>query len=159
MSEQWRWSREDSKNPYNIRNIIYNLVRKFSDVRLWNRAVQQLRNEGKLFDDVRDIKSIKILVRDMILEERGDVIANTLYSQLSKTIANKCTIGIADWYRVDILNESILDTEQTPHRVRLYEYQNGECVACGYWFTFDELTVDHIIPISAELRQIGRAHV
>lgn len=64
----------------------------------WAKAVQRLRETGRLTNSPRDIEPIKgEVVRDM-LEEEGELIASKLLKAYKKQLAKGATSGLAEWY-------------------------------------------------------------
>jgi hypothetical protein len=65
----------------------------------WMKAVQHLREEGKLLGEPKDIGNLIKEVKDDIREEEYEIILEFLYKTFSPELYRSCTHGLAEWYK------------------------------------------------------------
>lgn len=103
VSEQFK---EVRKRPRVQRDqgVAEQLGEQYATKARWAKAVQRLREAGRLTNSPRDIAPIKgEVVRDM-LEEEGELIASKLLKAYKKQLAKGATSGLAEWY-LELLKE------------------------------------------------------
>ena len=72
----------------------------------WEKAVQHLRDSGKLDNSPRDIGNlIKAVAVDIVEEEREDII-KFLFKEFGSEVVRTSTRGIAEWYKERLLKNN-----------------------------------------------------
>ena len=85
-------------NP-NSRDIVNAIIDSYRTEARWNKAVQHLRDEGKLQDAPQDIGDLLKAVNLDILEEEADNIKEILFKHFWKDISRGTTRGLPEWYK------------------------------------------------------------
>jgi hypothetical protein len=99
-------------NP-NSKDIVNALIDSYRTEARWNKAVQHLRDEGKLLDAPQDIGELLKAVNMDILEEEADTIKEILFKHFWKDIARGTTRGLPEWYKRKLMGvESGLDGDR-----------------------------------------------
>lgn len=80
-------------------NPVAELGRLFAQPARYAKAVQRLREQGKITDSERDIGLIIAEVRRDMFEEESDAIAGQLLSIFQKEIARTAVAPVAEWYK------------------------------------------------------------
>jgi len=85
------------------KQTIQDYLTSFRSESRWLKAVQHLRDEGKLENEPRDIGTLIKLVQQDIDEEETENIKNYLYGQYIKDIKYIATSGLPEWYKEKLL--------------------------------------------------------
>lgn len=93
---QWKAS-----NP-NKADVEQHLIVEFAVEARWRKAVQHLREAGKITDTPTDIGLIMAEVKADILKEEGNEIKEALFKHTWPRIARGVTAGIPEWYKKDL---------------------------------------------------------
>lgn len=72
----------------------------------WEKAVQHLRDEGKLSGDLKDIGPLINEVKADIEKEETDWIKDRLFAHFSQQIIRQTTYGLPEWYKGKMANLS-----------------------------------------------------
>lgn len=86
-------------------DVITKLIERYSTVARWQKAVQHLREEGKLDDSPKDIGSLIKEVNIDVHDEHADEIKEALFKWGWKKIARGITKGLPEWYKEKLLNK------------------------------------------------------
>jgi len=79
----------------------------------WNKAVQHLKEEGKLLDAPQDIGNLIKAVNLDVLEEEADEIKEILFKHYWKDISRGITRGLPEWYKRKLMGIDIgIDPEK-----------------------------------------------
>jgi hypothetical protein len=79
--------------------FIENLARRFCTEARWEKAVQHLRDEGKIEDSMRDMRFLVDEVKADVQAECLDDIKDALYAHFRKDLDRLYTRGLAEWYK------------------------------------------------------------
>lgn len=71
----------------------------------WHKAVQHLREAGKIEDSPRDIGNLIKEVQADLQKECADEIKDRLYKFALPIILRRCTGGLAEWYKEQLLKQ------------------------------------------------------
>ena len=72
----------------------------------WEKAVQHLRDEGKLENSPRDIGSLIKAVQDDIKDEEMENIKNFLWKEFGSEVLRTSVKGFPEWYKERLVRES-----------------------------------------------------
>ena len=78
-------------------------IQSFQNENRWEKAVQHLRDVGRLTQSPKDIGALIKEIQDDILEEEGENIKNYLFSQFKKDILRYAIKGFPEWYKDKLL--------------------------------------------------------
>ena len=73
----------------------------------WQKAVQHLREDGKLLGEPKDIGPLMKEVNRDIIEECKDEIMHELWACFRKDITKHATLGLPDWYKLQLAKGEI----------------------------------------------------
>ena len=80
-----------------------NLLNSYRTEARWAKAVQHLRDDGKLEDDPRDIGNlIKEIHRD-ILDEEKEAFKEELWKLYHRELLGKSIKGFPEWYKLELV--------------------------------------------------------
>lgn len=105
VSEAFRESQKmawKAANP-NGGDIIQAIGKALNNEARWRKAVQNLRENGKLEGSPRDISSLFREVPADILKEEKDKIVKSLFEWAWPQILRVATAGVAEWYKRELL--------------------------------------------------------
>lgn len=97
--KQWKQS-----NPTG-RDILALLGETYRHENRWKKAVQHLRDEGRLEGSPKDIGPLIAEAKRDLLSEEVDEIKERLFKWASPHILRKSTAGLAEWYKEELLKE------------------------------------------------------
>jgi hypothetical protein len=98
-------SRNRTRNGNQSSDIKKIICEQFKSEARWQKAMQHLRDDGKLENDLKDIgKLIKETIQDTI-EECEDEIKELLWKWLKPEFTRKITNGLPEWYKEKLMNE------------------------------------------------------
>lgn len=103
------WKADNPKG----RDIIGILIDSYRTPARWNKAVQHLRESGKLTDSPQDIPLLFKEVHTDLLAECGDDIKDKLFAWAWKQMGRGVTAGLPEWYKEQLLNQSFNGPEGT----------------------------------------------
>lgn len=98
---QGDWKERNPKNG----DIIQRLIDKYRTPARWDKAIQHLRDDGRLTDSPKDIGPVIVECQADILKECGDDIREELFKWAWKQIACKVVGGLPQWYRDKLFEE------------------------------------------------------
>jgi len=78
------------------------LIAELTTEARWRKAVQHLREAGKITDTPTDIGAIMLEVKADILKEEAEYIKEVLFKHFWPKIARGVTAGIPEWYKKDL---------------------------------------------------------
>jgi len=78
-------------------------IQSFQNENRWEKAVQHLRDAGKLTQSPKDIGALIKEIQSDILEEEAENIKNYLFSQFKKDILRYSIKGFPEWYKDKLL--------------------------------------------------------
>ena len=102
---QEEFKERHQKNPEHRpkKQTIQDYLKSFRNENRWLKAIQHLKEEGKLENQPRDIGPLIKLVHTDIDEEETENIKEYLYSQYIKDIKYIATSGLPEWYKEKLL--------------------------------------------------------
>lgn len=86
-------------------DIVEALRDTYRSERRWEKAVERLRDAGKLEESPRDIGALMKAVPDDVLEECREEIAAALFSAFWPEIKRGTTAGLAEWYKARLAEQ------------------------------------------------------
>ena len=102
-SNNWK-----AANP-NKQDVVFSIVHRFATEARWAKAVQHLREEGKLEGEPKDIGLLMREVPDDVFDEHGEEIRDMLYGHFKKQIARGLTRGLPEWYKARLIEEQTFE--------------------------------------------------
>ena len=113
VSEDFREKHKDSWKKANLTkpDVIQLLRTRYCSERRWEKAVERLRDEGRLEDSPRDIGLLMKEVPQDVLTECADEIKEALFTVYWKDIGRGTVAGLPEWYK-ERLAESQFDGEE-----------------------------------------------
>lgn len=93
-----------NENP-TTNDIIEQISQDLRTPARWNKAIQHLREQGKIEDSPRDIGVIIKEIQHDVIDECADEIKERLYNYASKHILRKVTSGFPEWYKEELLKK------------------------------------------------------
>ena len=94
------------RNPGQI-DVIMKIIEEYSTEARWMKAVQHLKEEGKIKGEVQDIGILLKEVSVDILNEDGEQIKERLMKYFWKKIARGVTRGLPEWYKNYLMEEAL----------------------------------------------------
>jgi len=102
-----KWVREEFKeamrsNPGGAKSsmdILMQIATKYKTEARWEKAVQHLRDDGRLTNEPKDIGPLIKEVREDVIAEEGDAIKEELFAWAKKKILPYVTGGLPEWYK------------------------------------------------------------
>ncbi len=85
--------------------ITQTIARQVCTPARWEKAVNALRDSGRLTGDERDIGPLIRQVQDDVFGEEEDLIKDMLYAWAKKSIARQVINGLPEWYKGRLGNE------------------------------------------------------
>lgn len=117
-----------SANPEQ-KDILEKIVYRFTTPARWNKAVEHLRDEGKIEDEPKDIGLIIREIQRDVLEECEDEMKAMLFNWAwDKAIKRGIVRGVPEWYKLKIA-EDVFDGHDTVHSD--VQQQSGDPEADG----------------------------
>jgi len=74
----------------------------------WQKAIQHLRDDGKLLGDPKDIGPLMKEVTRDIIEECQDEIMYELWACFRKDICKHATMGLPEWYKLQLAKGEVI---------------------------------------------------
>jgi hypothetical protein len=105
VSEAFREVHRKKKYNSSRKDVIQNLVEHYRTDARWQKAVQHIRDEGKLEDSPTDIGSLIKEVCVDVHEECKDEIQEILFKHFWKQIARGITAGLPEWYKETLIEK------------------------------------------------------
>jgi hypothetical protein len=105
VSEAFKEVHRSSKGKYrsNNKDVIQGLIENYRTEARWQKAVQHLKEAGKLEDSPTDIGSlIREVSTDVYAEERLEI-QEVLWKWAWKQISRGITAGLPEWYKEQLL--------------------------------------------------------
>ena len=87
------------------KNIVDRIAERFSGEARWEKALQRLREEGRLLGEPRDIGPAVKAIQSDIFEEESEEISDMLMKEFSGQIKSRCVKGFAEWYKAKLAKE------------------------------------------------------
>lgn len=91
-------------------DILAQLVEEYKTPARWNKAIQHLRENGTLLNDLADIRPLMKEVQADVLKECKDEIKDKLFENAWKHLSRNLTRGLPEFYKQHLL-ESQFGTE------------------------------------------------
>ncbi len=98
------------------RDIVTDLSHQLRSEARWRKAVQHVRESGRLTDTPKDIGLLVPEMLEDIKAEETEYIKNQLFTWAWKTISREVVKGFPDWYKQQLL-ESVLEEAQEEKEV------------------------------------------
>lgn len=112
---QEKHSKEWKKTNPSRKDIITELIETYAVPARWQKAVQHLRDDGKLEGSPRDIGNLIKEVQEDLKKEEEEAIKDVLYKHFIGQITRGCIAGFPAWYKEQIaegaLNELVRESE------------------------------------------------
>ncbi len=99
-----RWNKEEKS-----KSKIDSFFESFRTEARWEKAIQHLRDDGKLKNEPKDIGLLIKEIQKDIFEEEEESIKNFLWNEFKGHIARKSTSGFPEWYKERLVNNSFDD--------------------------------------------------
>lgn len=93
-------------------DVVQKLITKYKTAARWSKAVQHLREAGKIQDSPADIGALIKEVHEDIPAECEQEIKDELYKLALPAILRGCTSGLPQWYKEELLKKQF-ETEVT----------------------------------------------
>ena len=77
----------------------------------WAKAVQHLKEAGRLEGTPRDIGQLIVEVREDIVEEEMEAIKDFLFKQFGDELMRRSTVGLPEWYKNKLLEDSFVTVD------------------------------------------------
>lgn len=84
------------------KDLVANLIEKYKSEARWQKAIQHLREEGKLTETMKDTGLILKEIKDDLQKEEGDAIKEALYKHFMDEILRGATRGFPEWLKTQI---------------------------------------------------------
>lgn len=97
-------------NPTN-KDVIQRLILSLKTPARWQKAVQHLRERGRLTDSPKDIGLLIKETQEDIVNEETDFIKDALYKNAISHIRRGVSGGIAEWYKEELMKKQFANTE------------------------------------------------
>lgn len=97
------------------KDVITQIAQAYTTPARWNKAVQHLREAGRLVNDVQDIGPIIKEVPGDVLKECEEDIKDALFKWAWPHIRRGLTAGLPQWYKEQLLKQSF-DVESLPEQ-------------------------------------------
>ena len=99
-----KWVRAEYKEAHKREwapgpSVIEQIVATLRHERRWEKAIEHLRDEGRLQEAVQDIGPLMKEVQADILKEEVDWIKDKLFENAKKNILRGITAGLPEWYK------------------------------------------------------------
>lgn len=96
--------KEAHRGDWKVRNpgrtdVVTSIIESYATERRWEKAVERMRDDGRLLGEPKDIGPLIGEVAKDVLEECGDEIRDALMKYFWKQIAKGVTNGLAEWYK------------------------------------------------------------
>ena len=99
------------RNP-NRKDVLENIVGILNTERRWEKAVEHLRDEGKILGEPRDIGTIiREVQKDVFEENLDDIITPMLVKWATPLIKKQLGRGVAEWYKERLVEGVQDDTD------------------------------------------------
>jgi hypothetical protein len=105
VSEAFREVHRKKKYNSSRKDVIQNLVEHYRTDARWQKAVQHIRDEGKLEDSPTDIGSLIKEVCVDVHTECKEEIQEILFKHFWKQIARGITAGLPEWYKETLIEK------------------------------------------------------
>lgn len=106
VSEKFKEKHHAEWKATNHPDIIGGLVANLCTEARWNKAIQHLRESGKLENSPRDIGAIIREVVDDTKREEVEFIKDRLFAWAWKEIGRRITHGLPEWYKQKLMEEA-----------------------------------------------------
>jgi hypothetical protein len=104
-SKNWK-----EQNPTG-KDVVQLLIETYRTDARWQKAVQHLREAGKLESSPRDIGLLIREIPDDILTEYGDEIKDHLFKHFWPQIKRGVTAGFPEWYKTELAKSTFQEAE------------------------------------------------
>ena len=99
-----KWVRDEYKEAHKREwkagpSVLEQIVATLRHERRWEKAIEHLRDEGRLQEAVQDIGPLIREVQDDILKEEVDWIKDKLFENAKKNILRGVSAGLPEWYK------------------------------------------------------------
>jgi len=92
--------RRENPKPSDIREV---LIQKYRNESRWNKAIQHLRDEGRLDESPKDIGPLIKEVQRDTLEEEEEQIKEMLFSYIKPHLTRGIVRGLPEWYKEKLM--------------------------------------------------------
>ncbi|MCK5613157.1 hypothetical protein KAR91_65390 [Candidatus Pacearchaeota archaeon] len=99
VSEKFKEKMGQGKQSRKGTNAFTNMKDQYQTEARWQKAVQHLRDDGKLLGEPKDIGPLMKAVNMDIIEECKDEIMHELWAIFHKEITKHATMGLPEWYK------------------------------------------------------------
>jgi hypothetical protein len=109
VSEAFKESNNETHKVASKGSVIGALIASLKTDARWRKAIQHLREEGKLEGSPRDIGNLIREIKDDILKEEQDHIIHVLYNHFLPEILNGVIRGFPEWYKDYLAKQAFED--------------------------------------------------
>lgn len=81
-------------------------IENFRTEARWHKAVQHLRDDGKLTESPKDIGNLMAEVQRDITEESKELIMEYLWKVFGRELLQKSVAGFPEWYKTELMKKS-----------------------------------------------------
>ena len=108
--------KEDNKSDWRKRNptradIVEAVIEYYRNERRWEKAVERLRDNGRLDSSPRDIGALMKELPQDVRDECEHEIKDRLFAHFWPQIARGITRGLPEWYKNRLLESQVFDTD------------------------------------------------
>lgn len=92
------------------KDFLWEMIEKYRTEARWDKAIQRLREEGKLLNEARDIGPLVGAIVADLKEEEGEAIKDAFFHKYWPHLGRGCTGGFAEYYKRKLLEGSFGET-------------------------------------------------
>jgi hypothetical protein len=107
VSEKFKEKMGQNKQSRKGTNAFTTMKDQYQTKARWQKAVQHLREDGKLLGEPKDIGPLMKAVNIDIIEECKDEIMHELWAIFQKEITKHATMGLPEWYKMQLAKGEI----------------------------------------------------
>jgi hypothetical protein len=98
--------------PKSQKDMIAGIIQTYQTEARWQKAVQHLREEGKLLNEPKDIGGLMKEIHRDLLEEEGEAIKDALFKRYWSEIARGVGRGAAEWYKLELAKNQFKEEDK-----------------------------------------------
>jgi len=87
------------RNAADANDVVARIVERFKTEARWAKAVQHVKEDGRLEGSMRDVKALLAEVENDVLEENSDEIIDMLWDRFGHAIIKGIRDGLPEWYK------------------------------------------------------------
>jgi hypothetical protein len=86
------------------RDVVQQIIGRYKTTARWNKAIQHLRESGRLLDGPQDIGPLMAEVSADVEKECADEIRDILYAHFWPQVRRAVAAGLPEWYKLRLLD-------------------------------------------------------